>query len=131
LHRRFPGETEAGFETLLEFIANKVRALACSLYSQEEQTIAGRMAGQIPRQNQGSVAAELAMAETTQSSTGISASFVGTHDQSAGRATSQCSGIEGRGRQFMGARLIREPTSALRNSKPVSDRAWASGRAGH
>jgi ribosomal protein S12 methylthiotransferase len=45
----FPGETEACFETLLDFIrATKFERLGVFTYSQEEGTRAGAMAGQIP-----------------------------------------------------------------------------------
>jgi ribosomal protein S12 methylthiotransferase len=45
----FPGETEASFETLLDFIrATKFERLGVFTYSQEEGTRAGAMAGQIP-----------------------------------------------------------------------------------
>ncbi len=45
----FPGETEACFESLLEFIqAAKFERLGVFTYSQEEGTRAGRMAGQLP-----------------------------------------------------------------------------------
>jgi ribosomal protein S12 methylthiotransferase len=45
----FPGETEAAFETLLEFIrATRFERLGVFTYSREEGTRAGRMAGQVP-----------------------------------------------------------------------------------
>ncbi len=45
----FPGETEACFESLLEFIrATAFERLGVFTYSREEGTRAGRMAGQIP-----------------------------------------------------------------------------------
>lgn len=44
----FPGETEASFATLLDFIQTaRFERLGVFTYSQEEGTIAGRMAGQI------------------------------------------------------------------------------------
>jgi len=44
----FPGETEAGFDTLLDFIREtKFERLGVFAYSQEEGTLAGRMSGQI------------------------------------------------------------------------------------
>ncbi len=45
----FPGETEEYFQTLLEFIREtKFERLGVFTYSQEENTRAGKMAGQIP-----------------------------------------------------------------------------------
>jgi ribosomal protein S12 methylthiotransferase len=45
----FPGETEAAFRTLLDFIeTTRFERLGVFTYSQEEGTIAGRMAGQVP-----------------------------------------------------------------------------------
>ena len=45
----FPGETEAHFETLLDFIReSRFERLGVFAYSQEEGTVAGRMAGQVP-----------------------------------------------------------------------------------
>ena len=45
----FPGETEASFQTLLDFIREtKFERLGVFAYSQEDGTLAGKMAGQIP-----------------------------------------------------------------------------------
>jgi ribosomal protein S12 methylthiotransferase len=45
----FPGETEASFQTLLDFIREtKFERLGVFTYSQEDGTLAGKMAGQIP-----------------------------------------------------------------------------------
>ncbi len=45
----FPGETEAHFQTLLDFIAEtRFERLGVFAYSQEDGTVAGRMAGQLP-----------------------------------------------------------------------------------
>ncbi len=47
----FPGETEEDFNDLLQFVAEqKFRHLGCFSYSQEEGTVAGRMADQIPEE---------------------------------------------------------------------------------
>lgn len=47
----FPGETEAAFKRLLEFIEQtRFERLGVFAYSQEEGTRAGRMAGQIPEE---------------------------------------------------------------------------------
>jgi ribosomal protein S12 methylthiotransferase len=73
----FPGETEACFQSLLEFIrAAKFERLGVFTYSPQEGTRAGKMAGQIParvtRQRQ-----QLAMAEQMKVARQIAASFVG------------------------------------------------------
>ena len=73
----FPGETEAHFQALLDFICQaKFERLGVFTYSQEVATLAGKMAGQIPdkikRQRR-----ELAMAAQREISARISGSFVG------------------------------------------------------
>jgi ribosomal protein S12 methylthiotransferase len=73
----FPGETEACFQSLLEFIREaKFERLGVFAYSPQEGTRAGKMEGQIPervrKQRQ-----KLAMAEQLQVARQISASFVG------------------------------------------------------
>jgi ribosomal protein S12 methylthiotransferase len=73
----FPGETEASFETLLEFIREtRFERLGVFTYSQEEGTIAGRMAGQISDEVKQS-RRERAMAAQHQVAREVSASFVG------------------------------------------------------
>jgi ribosomal protein S12 methylthiotransferase len=45
----FPGETEAAFETLLDFVREtRFERLGVFTYSQEEATLAAKMAGQVP-----------------------------------------------------------------------------------
>ncbi len=73
----FPGETEACFDTLLEFIRQtKFERLGVFTYSQEEGTRAGKMAGQLPdalkRERR-----DRAMAAQHEVATAISQSFVG------------------------------------------------------
>jgi ribosomal protein S12 methylthiotransferase len=73
----FPGETEACFESLLEFIrATKFERLGVFTYSQQETTRAGKMEGQIPdrvkKQRQ-----KRAMAEQLKIARAVSASFIG------------------------------------------------------
>jgi ribosomal protein S12 methylthiotransferase len=64
----FPGETEAYFDRLLEFIhETKFERMGVFTYSQEEGTIAGKMAGQIPdkvkqKRRERSMAAQLEVA---------------------------------------------------------------------
>lgn len=73
----FPGETEACFETLLEFIREtKFERLGVFAYSKEDGTRAGAMAGQIPdrvKQRR----RKLAMDEQRKVARHISQSFVG------------------------------------------------------
>jgi ribosomal protein S12 methylthiotransferase len=73
----FPGETEACFQTLLDFIRRtKFERLGVFTYSREEGTRAAKMESQIPdrikRQRR-----DLAMAEQLKVARQISASFVG------------------------------------------------------
>jgi ribosomal protein S12 methylthiotransferase len=73
----FPGETEAYFETLLDFIrATKFERLGVFTYSQEENTIAGKMAGQVPERIKRR-RRELAMAVQHEVALQISQTFVG------------------------------------------------------
>ncbi len=73
----FPGETEASFQTLLDFIREtKFERLGVFTYSQEDGTLAGKMAGQIPdkvRQKR----RELVMAAQHKIAQEVSESFVG------------------------------------------------------
>ena len=73
----FPGETEASFETLLDFIREtKFERLGVFTYSQEDGTLAGKMAGQISdkvRQKR----RELVMTAQHQIAKQVSESFVG------------------------------------------------------
>ncbi len=73
----FPGESEASFQTLLDFIREtKFERLGVFAYSKEDGTLAGKMAGQIPgpvKQRR----RKLAMAEQHKIARQISESFVG------------------------------------------------------
>src|SRR5450432_3980619 len=73
----FPGETEASFQTLLDFIREtRFERLGVFTYSQEDGTLAGKMAGQISdkvRQKR----RELVMAAQHQIAKQVSESFVG------------------------------------------------------
>jgi len=73
----FPGETEASFQTLLDFIREtKFERLGVFTYSQEDGTLAGKMAGQISdkvRQKR----RELVMAAQHKIAKQVSESFVG------------------------------------------------------
>ena len=73
----FPGETEACFQSLLEFIRSaKFERLGVFAFSPEEGTRAGKMEGQIPARVKAR-RQKLAMAEQLQVAREISASFVG------------------------------------------------------
>ncbi|MGD1083988.1 MAG: 30S ribosomal protein S12 methylthiotransferase RimO [Verrucomicrobiota bacterium] len=73
----FPGETEACFQSLLEFIrAAKFERLGVFTYSPQEGTRAGKMEAQIPERVKKRRQA-LAMAEQLKVARQISASFVG------------------------------------------------------
>src|SRR5450432_2288809 len=73
----FPGETEASFQTLLDFIREtRFERLGVFTYSQEDGTLAGKMAGQISdkvRQKR----RDLVMAAQHQIAKQVSESFVG------------------------------------------------------
>ncbi len=73
----FPGETEACFQMLLDFIrTTKFERLGVFAYSQEEGTRAGKMAGQVPEKNRRQ-RRNLAMAVQHQVAVEVAASFVG------------------------------------------------------
>ena len=73
----FPGETEAYFETLLDFIrTTRFERLGVFTYSQEEGTRAGSMAGQVPDKVK-QQRRERAMAAQHDIAATVSASFVG------------------------------------------------------
>jgi len=73
----FPGETEACFQELLDFIREtKFERLGVFTYSQEEGTVAGKMADQIPDKVK-QQRRRLAMAEQHKVARQVSKSFVG------------------------------------------------------
>lgn len=73
----FPGETEDYFEGLLQFIRDtKFERLGVFSYSQEEQTRAGKMAGQIPDKVK-KRRRDLAMATQHKVAVDVAESFVG------------------------------------------------------
>ena len=73
----FPGETEASFNTLLDFIREtKFERLGVFAYSQEDGTRAGAMAGQLTAKVK-QKRRELAMAAQHQVAIAVSESFVG------------------------------------------------------
>jgi ribosomal protein S12 methylthiotransferase len=73
----FPGETEASFNALLDFIREtKFERLGVFTYSKENGTLAGKMAGQIPNKIK-KRRRELAMAAQHKTARQVSKSFVG------------------------------------------------------
>jgi ribosomal protein S12 methylthiotransferase len=73
----FPGETEASFQTLLNFIREtKFERLGVFAYSKEDGTLAGKMAGQIPDKVK-QQRRKLAMTAQHKIARQISESFVG------------------------------------------------------
>lgn len=73
----FPGETEEYFQALLKFIREtKFERLGVFTYSQEEQTRAGKMAGQIPDQIK-KQRRDMAMAAQHEVAVQVAQSFVG------------------------------------------------------
>jgi ribosomal protein S12 methylthiotransferase len=73
----FPGETEAHFRTLLDFIREaEFERLGVFTYSQEDGTIAGKMAGQLPPKTR-QQRRDLAMAAQHAVAVAVSESFVG------------------------------------------------------
>jgi ribosomal protein S12 methylthiotransferase len=73
----FPGETEASFQTLLNFVREmKFERLGVFTYSQEDGTLAGKMAGQIPDKVK-QKRRELVMAAQHKIAKQVSESFVG------------------------------------------------------
>lgn len=73
----FPGETEASFETLMDFIREtRFERLGVFAYSKEDGTVAGRMAGQLPDKVK-QKRRDLAMAEQRRISAAICAAQVG------------------------------------------------------
>jgi ribosomal protein S12 methylthiotransferase len=73
----FPGETEEYFQSLLKFIREtKFERLGVFTYSQEEQTRAGKMAGQIPAREK-KRRRDLAMTAQHEVAVQVAQSFVG------------------------------------------------------
>jgi ribosomal protein S12 methylthiotransferase len=73
----FPGETQACFQELLEFIREtKFERLGVFTYSQEEGTLAGKMAAQVPEKIR-KRRRDLAMAAQHEVAVQVSESFVG------------------------------------------------------
>jgi ribosomal protein S12 methylthiotransferase len=73
----FPGETEASFEALLDFVREtKFERMGVFMYSREEGTRAGQMAGQVPARTK-QRRRDLLMAAQHEVASSVSQSFVG------------------------------------------------------
>jgi ribosomal protein S12 methylthiotransferase len=111
----FPGETEASFQTLLEFIREtKFERLGVFTYSQEDGTLAGKMAGQISdkvRQKR----RELVMAAQRQIAKQVSESFVGREIKVIVEGQANAKQLQGANVSSWEHGLIRE--AEIQNSK--------------
>ena len=104
----FPGETEASFDTLLDFIREtKFERLGVFAYSKEDGTRAGAMAGQLADQVK-QKRRELAMVAQHKVAVAVSRKFRGPRNQSARRRRSERETASRRQRQFLGTWLVRE-----------------------
>jgi len=116
----FPGETEASFNTLLEFIREaKFERLGVFAYSKEDGTRAGAMAGQLSDKVK-QKRRELAMAAQHKVAMAISESFVGREikvlvEGKAGEQQLQQANVSSWEHGLMREAEIRNPQSAIRN----------------
>jgi ribosomal protein S12 methylthiotransferase len=116
----FPGETEASFNTLLDFIREtKFERLGVFAYSQEDGTRAGAMTGQIPDKVK-QQRRKLAMAEQHKIARQISESFVGRTlkvliEGKADEKQLQQANISSWEHGLVREAEIRNPQSAIRN----------------
>ena len=116
----FPGETEASFNTLLEFIREaKFERLGVFAYSKEDGTRAGAMAGQLSDKVK-QKRRELAMAAQHKVAMAISESFVGREikvlvEGKAGEQQLQQANVSSWEHGLMREAEIHNPQSAIRN----------------
>jgi ribosomal protein S12 methylthiotransferase len=124
----FPGETEASFQTLLDFVREtKFERLGIFTYSQEDGTLAGKMAGQIPGKVK-QKRRELAMAAQHKIARQISESFVGREIKVLVEGQANAKQLQSASVSSWEHGLIREPE--IQNSK-LPCRSRRSGCAGH
>jgi ribosomal protein S12 methylthiotransferase len=111
----FPGETEASFQTLLDFVREtKFERLGIFTYSQEDGTLAGKMAGQIPGKVK-QKRRELAMAAQHKIARQISESFVGREIKVLVEGQANAKQLQSASVSSWEHGLIREPE--IQNSK--------------
>ncbi len=113
----FPGETGASFQALLDFIREtKFERLGVFTYSQEDGTLAGRMAGQIPDQVRRQ-RRELVMAAQHEIAREVSESFVGRELKVLIEGEADAKQLQGANVSSWEHGLLREQES--RHSPPV------------
>jgi len=116
----FPGETEAGFETLLDFIREtRFERLGVFAYSQEDGTRAGAMTGQIPDKVK-QQRRRLAMAAQHKIARQVSESFVGCEikvlvEGKANEKQLQQANVSSWEHGLVREAEIRKPQSVIRN----------------
>jgi ribosomal protein S12 methylthiotransferase len=116
----FPGETEASFNALLDFIhETKFERLGVFTYSKEDGTLAGKMAGQIPDKIKRH-RRELAMAVQHKIARQVSESFVGREikvliEGKANEKQLQQANVSSWEHGLLRNGQIRNPQSAIRN----------------
>jgi ribosomal protein S12 methylthiotransferase len=117
----FPGETEACFEELLDFIREtKFERLGVFTYSQEAGTLAGKMAGQIPEKVK-QQRRELAMAEQHKVAVAVSKSFVGREIKVLVEGKADAKQLQNANVNSWEHGLVREPE--IRNPKSTPRRS--------
>ena len=101
----FPGETDAYFQTLLDFMREtKFERLGVFSYSQEDGTRAGQMAGQLSDKVK-QKRRELAMAAQHEIAVQVSESFVGRELKVLIEGEAKAKRIKQSARQLLGARI--------------------------
>jgi ribosomal protein S12 methylthiotransferase len=116
----FPGETEAMFGSLLDFMrATRFERLGVFAYSREDGTIAGRMAAQVPERTR-QRRRERAMAVQHEIARSVAASFVGRTlkvlvEKRAGAADLKNAAVSSWEHGQLRELEIRNPQSAIRN----------------
>ena len=133
----FPGETEACFQSLLEFIRTaKFERLGVFTYSPQDGTRAGKMEGQIPARVK-KRRQKLAMAEQLKVAREIAASCVGREMTVLVEAEARPGDLPAAEGQFLGARPDPSPPPPAelkarpRRARRFLSRAQPGRRAGH
>ncbi len=129
----FPGETEASFQTLLDFVREtKFERLGVFTYSKEDGTRAGAMSGQIPDKVK-QKRRELAMARPAPGRRGRRRKFCRPRNQSACRRPGRREAVAGGQCEFVGTRIVarRRIGSLVTCHSSLFRRPRRSRRAGH